>query len=133
MRDGLIGYVDRYLAALAANDPSGLPVADGVRFTENGQELALGKGLWATATSVPDHDYVHVEDEDLGQLGWIGVIGEGGKPAVVFVRLRVEDGLIAEIETIVRREHERLYNPANMLEPRAIVFEELAPAERSGA
>ncbi len=62
-RDGLIGHIDRYLAALAANDPSGLHVADGVRFTENGQTLALGNGLWATATRVPDHDYAQVEDE----------------------------------------------------------------------
>ena len=129
-RDGLIGFVDRYLAAVAANDPAGLPVTDDVRFTENGQELELGKGLWAIATSVPDHDYLNVEDESLGQIGWFGVIGENGTPAVVFVRLEVRDGLIAEIETIVRREHPRLYDPENMRAPRSIVFEELDPSER---
>ena len=102
-----------------------------MRFTENGQELALGKGLWATATSVPDYDYVYVEDPSLGQIGWLGVIAEGRRPAVVFARLRVERGLIGEIETIVRREQPRLYNPANMVEPRSIVFEELDPSERS--
>jgi hypothetical protein len=130
VRGGLVGVMDRYLAALAANDPSRLPVADGVRFTENGQELALGTGLWATATSVPDHDYAYVEDEHLSQIGWIGAIGEGGRPAVAFVRLQVRDGRIHEIETIVRREAPRLYDPANLGEPRAIVFEELAPEER---
>ncbi len=130
-REGLIGFMDRYLAALDVNDPTGLPVSADVRFTENGQELALGKGLWATATSVPDYDYAYVEDASLGQLGWIGVIGEGGRPAVVFVRLRVQDGLISEVETIVRREQPRLYNPANMAGPRAIVFEKLDPPERS--
>jgi hypothetical protein len=49
----------------------------------------------------------------------------------VFVRLQVRDGRIHEIETIVRREAPRLYDPANLGEPRAIVFEDLAPDERS--
>ena len=62
IRERLPGYMDRYLEALGANDLSRLPVSDDVRFTENGQELALGKGLWATATSVPDYDYLYVED-----------------------------------------------------------------------
>ena len=39
----------------------------------------------------------------------------------------MRDGLIHEVETVVRRPHERLYDPANMREPRSIVFEELAP------
>ena len=129
-RGALIGMVDRYLDALAVNDPAGLPIGPHVQFTENGQRLALGKGLWATATGVADHHYAYVEDHSLGQIGWIGVIGEGGRPAIVFVRLRVEGGLIAEIETIVRREQPQLYDPANMQEPRAIVFEELDPSER---
>jgi hypothetical protein len=122
--------IDRYLEALAVNDPAGLPMRPDVSFTENGQPLALGKGLWATASGIPDDDYAYIEDDDLGAIGWIGVIGEGGRPAVVFVRLRVQDGLIAEIETIVRREQPQLYDPSNMREPRAIVFERLAPSER---
>jgi hypothetical protein len=130
-RDGLIGFVDRYLEALAVNDPAGLPVSADVRFTENGQALALGKGLWATATSVPEYDYLHVEDPELSQIGWFGVIGEGGRPAVVFVRLNILDGLIGEIETIVRREQPRLYDPANMVEPRTVALEELDRTERS--
>jgi len=132
-RDGLIGHIDRYLAALAANDPAGLPVAAGVRYTENGQELALGRGLWATATRVPDHDYAHVVDDSRSQVGWIGVIDEHERPSVVFVRLAVRDGLIEEVETIARRPHERLYDPSTMREPRARVFEEVPPDQRGGA
>jgi hypothetical protein len=130
-REGLLGCIDRYLEALGSNDPTRLPVADGVRFTENGQELALGKGLWATATSVPGYDYLHVEDRSLGQIGWFGVVGEGESQAVVFARLQVRDGLVHEIETVVRRAQPRLYNPANMAEPRAIAFEVLDPVQRS--
>jgi len=130
-RGGLIAAIDRYLVALAANDPAGLPLAPGARFTENGRRLALGEGLWRTASGIPGHDYAYVEDESEGQLAWFGVVDEGDHTAVVFVRLRVRDGRIGEIETIVRRPAPRLYDPANMARPRAIVFESLDPSERS--
>ncbi len=42
----LEGFVDRYFAAVIADDPSAVPLARNVRFTENGQVLPLGEGLW---------------------------------------------------------------------------------------
>jgi hypothetical protein len=132
-RAGLVGHLDRYLAALARRDPSALPVAHDVRFTENGQELELGTGLWATASRVPDHDYAHVVDDGRSQIGWLGVVDEHDRPSVAFIRLAVREGLISEVETVVRRPHERLYDPSTMREPRGIVFEELAPEQRSDA
>ena len=130
-RSALVGMVDRYLAALAANDPSGLPLAAQVRFTENGRQLELGEGLWRTASGTPEHDYAYVEDGEAGQIGWLGVVDEGGHPAVLFVRLGLRDGQIGEIETIVRREAPRLYDPANMGRPRDIVFVTVERSERS--
>ena len=132
-RGGLAGHMDRYLQALAERDPSSLPVAPDVRFTENGQELELGTGLWGTASAVPSHDYAHVSDEERSQIGWIGVVDEHDRPSVVFIRLTVRDGLITEVESVVRRPHERLYDPSNMREPRAVVFEEIPPEQRTGA
>jgi hypothetical protein len=130
VRGGLLGHMDRYLSALEAKDPSGLPVAENVRYTENGQDLGLGRGLWATATRVPDYDYAHVVDEGRSQVGWIGVVDEHDRPSVVFVRLAVREGLIAEVETIARRPHERLYDPSTMRQSRAAVFEEIALDQR---
>jgi hypothetical protein len=130
-RDGLLGQVDGYLAALLRHDPAGLPLDPAVRFTENGKELELGRWLWATATRVPDHDYAHVVDEAASTACWIGVVDEHERPSVVFLRLRLRDGLIAEVETVVRRPHERLYDPSAMRAPRAIVFEQIPEAQRS--
>ena len=48
-RENLKGLVDKYFAALEAHDPSGLPLAPDVRYTENGVELSVGKGFWQTA------------------------------------------------------------------------------------
>jgi hypothetical protein len=130
-RTGLAGHMDRYLRALVAKDPSALSLAPGVRFTENGQELDIGTGLWGTATRVPDHDYAFVEDDGGDRIAWMGVVDEHDRPSVVFIRLTVVAGHIAEIESVVRRPHERLYNPANMREPRAIVFEQIPFEQRS--
>lgn len=35
----MTGLVDRYLAAMVKHDPSGLPLAKGVRYTENTAEI----------------------------------------------------------------------------------------------
>ena len=40
--------LDTYLGALVAHDPKRLPLAPGARFTENGQALPPGDGLWGT-------------------------------------------------------------------------------------
>lgn len=42
----LNGFVDQYLAALVAHDPSRLPLTKTARYTENGQTLQLGDGIW---------------------------------------------------------------------------------------
>ena len=47
-RQCLIGFVDRYLDALVAHDPSRLPLVKDVKYTENGAQLQLGDGLWGT-------------------------------------------------------------------------------------
>lgn len=93
----------RYLAALARNDPASLPLAREVAFTENGQRLALGDGLWNTATGRGGYG-LHIADEAAGQAVWLGTIREAGTPAVLVLRLGVVGARIAEIETLVIRD-----------------------------
>jgi hypothetical protein len=45
-----MGWLDRYLEALVAHEPSRLSLARPVKFTENGRRLELGDGLWHTIT-----------------------------------------------------------------------------------
>ncbi len=101
-RTCLDGLVDRYIAALVAHDPEQLPLAQGVRFTENGQELRLGDGLWATA-SAPGHYKLYAADPEDGEVGFYGTVFENGVPVLLALRLKVDYGLISEIETIVAR------------------------------
>src|SRR5688500_6443015 len=51
-RQCLTGIADQFLTALAARNAAALPLAEQVRYTENGQELALTDGLWGTAGEV---------------------------------------------------------------------------------
>jgi hypothetical protein len=48
----LNGFVDQYLAALVARDPSKLPLTKTARYTENGQTLKLGDGMWGPVITI---------------------------------------------------------------------------------
>ena len=74
----LSGFVDRYLDALVAHDPSRLPVAKFVKYTENGQHIELGDGFWRTATGKGNYKF-YVDDPEAGQVGFEGTMQ---KPAI---------------------------------------------------
>jgi len=100
-RECIVGITDDYLAALAARDPSNAPLADNVAFVENAERLKPGEGLWKTATGGPTGFSIHVPDTDLQQAGWMGVVEQGGKPVMLALRLKIEDGKITEAEHLV--------------------------------
>jgi hypothetical protein len=99
----LDGFVDRYLTALVARDASSLPVASDVKFTENGTVLKLGEGLWGTANGLGKFR-LYTDDPAEGEVGFIGVVHEWDRPAILVLRLKIVDKKIAEIETIVNRD-----------------------------
>ncbi len=101
-RECLRGHVTQYLHALVAHDHSKLLVADSVRFTENSKEAKLGEGLWRTATKLRGYrqDFI---DEREGVIGSHVVLEESGAPTLLVLRLRIEDELITEIETVTTR------------------------------
>lgn len=99
----LDGFVDQYLDALAANDPSRLPVTTSVKFTEDGQQLNLGDGLWNTCTGRGTYKF-YMEDPGTGEVAFFGSMRESGEPIILALRLKIEDRKIAEIETIVTRD-----------------------------
>ena len=53
-RDCLKSTITQYLDAMLRHDPSKLPLASKVRFTEDTQELKLGEGLWKDIDSLTD-------------------------------------------------------------------------------
>lgn len=105
----LDGMVDQFLDALAANDPSRLPVTKTVKYTEDGQRLNLGDGLWNTATGKGTYKF-YMEDVAAGEVGFFGTMREAGQPIILALRFKIEDHKVAEIETIVVRNVEQAQN-----------------------
>ncbi|WP_437275173.1 hypothetical protein WME90_28435 [Sorangium sp. So ce375] len=101
-RELLEGTIDAYFKALAAHDPSTLPLADNVKFTENGEALALGeKGLWKTAGALK---YAHSAlDTDTCSSASQAVVPDGSMDIPVALRLKLQGQKITEIETIAVR------------------------------
>lgn len=96
--------VDDYLAALVAHDPSRIAFAPDARFVENIKATRIGDGLWKTASAAPTTFGIYVPDPVSGQVGFLGVMQEGGKPILLGLRLQVFDGHIIEAEHIVARD-----------------------------
>jgi hypothetical protein len=99
----LNGMIDAYLKALAAKDPSKLPLTKDARFTENGVTLKLGDGLWGTVDGIGDYRLSFV-DPETGQAGAFVTVKESGRQVLMGVRLQIQSGnRISQIETIVSR------------------------------
>jgi hypothetical protein len=98
----LTDLADRYLAALEAQDYSGLPWAGRVGHTENDVGLQIGEGLWGTTTAVGPG--FAVADEQTGNVVWLGIVEEHGQAAYLALRLAVEGREISEVETVVGRD-----------------------------
>ena len=101
-RTCLEGFVNQYLDALAAHDPSKLPLTKNARYTENGQTLKLTDGMWGPKVTLGGYK-LYFADPKAGQAGFMGVVNENGHPQILALRLRIENRKIAEMEAIVAR------------------------------
>lgn len=101
--ESLVALNSLVLDAIANDCPNQLPLADGVRYTENGVLVTPGSGgLWKTIKGVRKFS-VNLADPASQQAGWFGTLDENGLFAAVAMRLKVMDGYISEIETIIAR------------------------------
>lgn len=116
----LADVMTRFLDSMVKHDPKIAPLADGARYTEDAQELAIGEGFWKTASKVGSYrtDFL---DERTGTAAVHAVIEENGTPMFFAARLKVEDRKITEIETMVVRNREEgmLFAPEAMTAPSA--------------
>jgi hypothetical protein len=98
----LDSFVDRYLDAVIAHDPSKAPIARNARFTENGQRLDLGDGLWNTMDGKGAYR-LFITDVEAQEVAFLGSITEAKTPAMIALRLRIANRQITEIESFIQR------------------------------
>jgi hypothetical protein len=101
-RECLAATLDRYLTALVQHDPAAAPLALGFRQTENAQARALGTGLWDSAVALGELQRRYF-DAVTEQAGYFGTLDEAAGPAIVSLRLKVEDRQITEAEWVINR------------------------------
>src|SRR3546814_19726863 len=88
--------MNQFLDAQLKHDPAGLPLAPEVRYTENGQDIALDDGLWKTYSKHSDYK-LYVADPLAGQLAFLSVIEESDTPVITYYRMKVVNQQIKEI------------------------------------
>jgi hypothetical protein len=128
-RTCLNGFVDRWLSAVVAHDPSHVPIAPNVKFVENTVPIKPGEGLWKSASALPTTFKIYVPDPVSEEVGFLGVMKEDDKPVELALRLEVRNGQIVEAEHLIARN----LSPnslANLQAPRPGLLANVPPAER---
>jgi hypothetical protein len=129
-RKCLVEKMDQYLAALAKNDPSGVPLAEDVMLVENTTKTPIGEGLWKTATGEPTDFKIIVADPDAGEVAFMGVIEENKNPTITAIRLKVKDDKIKEIDHIIIHNNDGTPLHPNMSKVRPALLERQPKMER---
>jgi len=154
-RESLKEIIGQYFSALEARNPSSLPLAAKVKFTENGVEMPVGEGFWKTAGKVllkrdlldtsqcGTHSNVVIEEKytapktkapesksPFASLSAKPPADGTIRPILYGVRLKVENQKITEIETFVARETEFAFNAATVLETKDQDWESIIPEEQ---
>lgn len=98
--------VAKYATALVMHDPSALSVTSDIKVSDNGQLVALGAGAsWKAITAFKSQPQF-IADVPAQQVGYLGVVEDGGKPAFFALRLKLISGRIAEAESVLTHEGE---------------------------
>jgi len=131
-RECLYAITDKFFGALASRYTNNVPLAPNFRYTENGQLVNPGEGIWKTFARRGTYR-VYLADPANGLVGYYGDYAEfdGSLLGVVAMRLKIQDHRITEAELILVREQRRPKgglgaNTAGIMTPR--MFNELDPA-----
>jgi len=130
-RECLQQIADLYFEALAQHRPSLLPLAPNVKYTETGKVLKVGEGLWKNA-GAPTYR-LEIFDPQTGGIGIDAVVPDGGVLTIVGMRIKVENHLITEIESIlVRGDDPSVFHaPEKLVQPSRYFTRKLRPAEQN--
>jgi hypothetical protein len=115
--------LDQYLAAVIKHDPAAAPLFVAFRQTENAVVVKLGTGVWKSVTGLGKMQRRYL-DAVSGQAAYFGIVEEGSNPAIVTVRIRVENRKITEAEWLIARDGDPgLNGPATATQRSGNVFD----------
>ena len=112
-RETLQAAVDSYLAAQKTGDLSKALLADKVKYIENMTEVKKEQGLWNTPLDIDFHR--SFLDVDTCRTFTEVIVAKADNPYVIGTRLKVEEGKIVEIDSLVTKKNDWLFNAENYL------------------
>jgi len=98
----LIGMMTQFVDALVAHDPSILPLADNVRYTEDSRYAELGEGIWQSVTTNGGFRQDYIDTRKQVAASHV-LLHEDDTQVLYSVLLYVVDREITGIETLVQR------------------------------
>jgi hypothetical protein len=103
------------VASMAANDPTQMPLAADVRYTENAFEMTLTESLWSSVG--PADQARHLIDVDQCSTFTEIIVTDAGHPYVIGVRMTLgASNEISELEAIVTDEGDWAFDASGYLD-----------------
>ena len=102
-REGLKAATDLYLAAQTKGDTAGMPLAMGLGYVENFKPMNINDGLIKKAMKI-DHSR-SLLDTSTCQTFTEVIVTDKAAPYALGTRMRINHGLVAEIEMQIGRAH----------------------------
>ena len=97
----LTGMMTRFVDALVAHDPARLPLADGVRYTEDSRNATLGEGIWKSVTANGGFRQDYIDTRKQVAASHV-LLRENDTQVLYSVLLHVAGMKITGIETLVQ-------------------------------
>jgi hypothetical protein len=112
-RSMLQAAADSYITAQTTGNLSKMSLAPKVKYLENMKETTQDKGLWNTALPIAFHRSIY----DVGRCMTFSevIVTEGGHPYVLGTRLKISDGKVSEIDSLVTDQGDWLFNAQDYL------------------
>jgi hypothetical protein len=127
-RAALQEKADKYLDALKKGSSSVMPLAPQAKYIENRKEIPFNEGIWKEPLSI---DFSRsLFDVDICQSFTEIIHANGSHPYVIGTRLKVEDGKISEVESLVSDEDDWLFNASDYLKYSSTEKWDIIPADK---
>jgi hypothetical protein len=99
----VLGYLQLTLEGVldTIGSPAAFTLEDAI-YTENGQRLPIGDGLWATAEKTGPYRHTFV-DEESQQAACFTTLTEGKTRSIMALRMKLDGLRVSEIQTVVAR------------------------------
>ena len=112
-RQTLQSVTDSYVDALRKGSPSLMLLAPQAKYIENRKEVRFGEGIWKAP--LPVNFFRTLIDTDTCETFTEIIHAGSSHPYVIGTRLKIEDGRIAEVESLVSDEDDWLFDADNYL------------------